>query len=245
MIATTETEINGLKDVGSIIRHVLDEVEKLVRPGVTTQELDIFVGKTLAENGARSAPMLAYNFPGFSCISVNDEAAHGIPGPRVLENGQLVNIDVSAEKNGFWADSGRSIPVGDVSQPLQHLCNSTKRALNAGIKAAFAGNPINEIGKAVEAVATAAGFQVIDGLVGHGVGRNIHEPPEVHNRYLPHGNEELQEGLVITIEPFLTKGIGSYREGRDGWTLLTLDGSYAAQYEHTLIITKDAPIIVT
>ncbi|MEH6474928.1 MAG: type I methionyl aminopeptidase [Sneathiella sp.] len=245
MIATTEEEINGLTEIGGIIRFVLDEVEKLVRPGITTLELDTVVGKLLADNGARSAPILAYNFPGFSCISVNDEAAHGIPGPRVLEEGQLVNIDVSAEKNGYWADSGRSIPVGIVSEPLLLLCSTTKKALDAGIKAAFAGNAINEIGRAVEAAASEAGFQIIDGLVGHGVGRNIHEPPEVHNRFMPVPNMKLQEGLVITIEPFLTQGIGNYREGRDGWTLLTIDGSHSAQFEHTLIITKDAPIIVT
>jgi len=245
MIATTEEEITGLLEIGSIIRLILNEIESLVRPGITTLELDQIVGKLLADNGARSAPILAYKFPGFSCISVNDEAAHGIPGPRVLEEGQLVNVDVSAEKNGYWADSGRSIQVGTVSEKLQHLCGSTKEALDAGIKAAIAGNAINEIGRAVETVASNAGFEIIDGLVGHGVGRNIHEPPEVHNRFLSSATEKLQEGLVITIEPFLTTGIGEYREGRDGWTLLTIDGSHAAQFEHTLIITKDDPIIVT
>lgn len=188
---------------------------------------------------------MAYNFPGFSCISVDNEAAHGIPGPRVLKEGQLVNIDVSAEKDGYWADSGRSIPVGQVARHLTDLCKATREALEAGINAAQAGSPINSIGRAVEAVAKKAGFQIIDGLVGHGVGRNIHEPPEVHNRYLSSGKEILEEGLVITIEPFLTKGRGNYREAEDGWTLLTWDGSPSAQYEHTMIITEHSPIILT
>ncbi len=245
MIASGKQDIEGLREIGGIIRLILDEMETRVRPGVTTLELDLQVGRLLEQHGARSAPKLAYNFPGFSCISIGDEAAHGIPGPRILEEGQLVNIDVSAEKNGYWADSGRSMPVGEVDPLLSTLCATTRKALKAGIKAAQAGNPINAIGKAVEKVARRGGFQIIDGLVGHGVGRNIHEPPEVHNKYQPSGRTLLQEGLVITIEPFLTPGEGRYREGRDGWTLLTLDGSPSAQYEHTLIITKGYPIIVT
>ena len=245
MIVTTDAEMSGLCEIGKIIKDVLDSVETFVAPGIKTIELDQIVGRLLTEKGARSAPMLAYDFPGYSCISVNDEAAHGIPGERVLKEGQLVNIDVSAEKDGFWADSGRSIAVGKISSDLQLLCSVTRDALAAGIKAATSGVPIHNIGSAVEDVAVTAGYKIIDGLVGHGVGRNIHEPPEVHNRYSTSGNEILQKGLVITIEPFLTPGIGSYREGRDGWTLLTLDGSPAAQYEHTMIITEKEPIILT
>jgi len=245
MIATTKDEICGLTEIGGIVRHILDEVEAMVRPGITTLELDRVVGQLLQKRAARSAPMLAYDFLGFSCISVDDEAAHGIPSSRILREGQLVNIDVSAEKNGFWADSGRSVPVGKISKELQHLCRSAKQALSAGIDVARAGNPLHHIGAAVENVAMQAGLKIIDGLVGHGVGRNIHEPPEVHNKYVANHADILTEGLVITIEPFLTKGMGNYREGRDGWTLLTLDGAPAAQYEHTLIITKDAPIILT
>ncbi|GLQ06698.1 type I methionyl aminopeptidase [Sneathiella chinensis] len=245
MIVKTETDRQGLIEIGGIIRQILDEVETLVRPGITTLELDRIVGERLAHHGARSAPMLAYDFPGFCCISVGDEAAHGIPGPRVLQEGELVNVDVSAEKNGYWADSGRSIPVGKVKDHLTHLCNATRKALKEGVKAARAGSPINAIGRAVEGVARKSGFEIIDGLVGHGVGRNIHEPPEVHNRFLPSGRDILVEGLVITIEPFLTTGAGYYREGDDGWTLYTGDGSPCAQYEHTLIITRGSPIILT
>ncbi len=245
MIASTQAEIAGLTEIGNIIREILDEIETKVRPGVSTVELDTTVGDMLAKRGARSAPKLAYDFPGFSCISIDDEAAHGIPSKRKLKKGQLVNIDVSAEKGGFWADSGRSIPVAEVSDDNKYLLAATRQALAAGVKEATAGAPIRNIAKAVEDVAVGAGFNIIDGLVGHGVGRHIHEAPEVHNKFSTAGNEILQEGLVITIEPFLTKGIGAYREGRDGWTLLTLDGHPAAQFEHTLIITKGDPIIVT
>ncbi|MBL4907931.1 MAG: type I methionyl aminopeptidase [Sneathiella sp.] len=245
MIATSEQDVQGLTEIGRIVRLILNDVEALVRPGITTLELDERVRVLLKEHDAQSAPKLAYDFPGYSCISVGHEAAHGIPGSRILLEGQLVNIDVSAEKNGYWADSGRSIPVGKVTDQLISLCAVTKKALEAGIKAARAGYPINSIGRAVEAVAKKGGFQIIDGLVGHGVGRHIHEPPEVHNRYLPSGREILEEGLVLTIGPFLTNGKGRYREADDGWTLLTWDGSPAAQFEHTLIITKNAPIIVT
>ncbi|MCG8492672.1 MAG: type I methionyl aminopeptidase [Sneathiellales bacterium] len=245
MIARLEEEVEGLKKIGGIIREILDEMEETVRPGMTTLELDLRVGELLNKHGARSAPKLAYNFPGFSCVSVADEAAHGIPGKRKLEEGELVNIDVSAELNGFWADSGRSIPVGKVNPKLLTLCKTTKAALKAGIREARAGEPIHNIGRAVETVARKAGFQIIEGLVGHGVGRNIHEPPEVHNKFVPSHRTLLREGLVITIEPFLTPGIGHYKEGDDGWTLLTLDGSPSAQYEHTLIVTDGDPIIVT
>ncbi|MFT6557277.1 MAG: methionyl aminopeptidase [Sneathiella sp.] len=245
MIARTDQDFKGLKEIGRIIRIILDEMETLVRPGVSTLELDQKVGELLSLHGARSAPKLAYNFPGYSCISVADEAAHGIPGPRILQEGELVNIDVSAERKGYWADSGRSMAVGKIDTHLQKLCDTTKKALNAGIGAAKAGQPINAIGRAVEQTAINGGFEIIDGLVGHGVGRNIHEPPEVHNRFQASARKSLQEGLVITIEPFLTPGVGEYREGEDGWTLLTIDGAPSAQYEHTLIITKGAPIILT
>ncbi|MBE7637838.1 type I methionyl aminopeptidase [Sneathiella sp. P13V-1] len=245
MIAKTDEDIEGLKEIGGIIRQVLDEMEQAVRPGITTRDLDEIAGRMFSDLGATSAPKLAYDFPGYTCISVHNEAAHGIPGDRVLEEGQLVNIDVSAEKGGYWADSGRSMPVGRVASHLTDLCDATKKALDAGINAARAGNALNMIGRAVEGLATKRGYRIIDGLVGHGVGSNIHEPPDVHNRFMPNLRSPLVEGLVITIEPFLTKGVGRYKESDDGWTLLTWDGSPSAQYEHTLIITKGAPIIVT
>lgn len=201
MIAKSDSEIAGLKEVGGIIRNILDTIETHIRVGVSTLELDQLVGEMLAQNGARSAPKLAYDFPGYSCISLNDEAAHGIPSNRKLKKGELVNVDVSAEKNGFWADSGRSFAVEGASDDDRFLLSATRQALAAGIEQARAGNPISYIARAVEEVATCAGFNIIDGLVGHGVGRHIHEPPEVHNTFNSAGDEILQEGLVITIEP--------------------------------------------
>ncbi len=245
MIARNNEEISGLRTIGRIVRKVLDEMEGAVAVGISTAELDELAGQIFGREKARSAPKLAYDFPGFTCISVNDEAAHGIPGSRRLKNGDLVNIDVSAEKNGFWADSGRSIPVGDVTVDARDLCRATRNALWAGIRAVKAGEPINVIGKEVERTAVAEGYEIINGLVGHGVGRHIHEPPEVHNLFMPNHTDLLAEGQVITIEPFLTSGRGDYKKANDGWTLKTIDGALCAQYEHTLIVTGQGPIVLT
>ena len=215
-------------------------------PGVTTAELDAIGKEYLDRCGARSAPQLAYGFPGVTCISVNDQLAHGIPSPeRVLRAGDLVNIDVSAELDGYWADTGASFPVGTVSAQASALLRATRLALEDGMAQARADAPLRNIGRAVERRAKRCGFRVVRNLCGHGVGRHIHEDPLVPNTFHPRDQTLLREGLVITIEPFLTTGATMAVEDVDGWTLRSPDGSRGAQFEHTMIITHGRPIVVT
>lgn len=239
-------DIEGLRCAGAAVAEARDAMARQIRPGITTAELDEIGREALARRGARSAPQLAYGFPGTTCISVNDEVAHGIPSAtRVLQEGDLVNIDVSAELDGYWADTGASYPVGTVSARARYLLHATREALNAAIAEARAGQLIIRIGRAVQQCARRYGLRVIRNLGGHGVGRHIHEEPPVPNFPDSRNHARLHEGLVITIEPFLTTGATRAVEAEDGWTLRTLDGSLGAQFEHTLIITRGRPIIVT
>jgi methionyl aminopeptidase len=238
-------DVEGLKRAGAAVAEARDAMAAHVAAGVSTRELDAIGREVLRRHGARSAPQLAYDFPGTTCISVNDELAHGIPSNRVLRDGDLVNIDVSAELDGYWADSGASFPVGDVKPKLRSLLFTTRAALADAMREARAGAPIRNIGRVVEKRAKRAGFRVVRELCGHGVGRHIHEPPNVPNTFDRFNGDVLHEGLVITIEPFLTTGATSIYEADDGWTLCTPDGSVGAQFEHTLIITQGEPIVVT
>lgn len=240
-----QEDVDGLRRAGAAVAAARDAMAAHVAPGVSTRELDEIGRRILARHGARSAPQLAYDFPATTCISVNDELAHGIPSERVLCEGDLVNIDVSAELDGYWADSGASYPVGEVAPRLHLLLQTTRAALRDARAEARAGAPIRNIGRAVERRAKHGGFRVVRDLCGHGVGRNIHEPPNVPNTFQPRNRELLSEGMVITIEPFLTTGATSIVEDDDGWTLRTPDRSVGAQFEHTLIVTRGAPLVVT
>jgi methionyl aminopeptidase len=232
--------------VGAAVAAARDAMAAHVAPGVTTAELDAIGKEQLNRHGAQSAPQLAYGFPGVTCISVNDQLAHGIPSTeRVLREGDLVNIDVSAELDGYWADSGASFAVGTVSPRAKALLQATRLALEDAMSQARAGEPLRHIGRAVERRAKQCGFRVVRNLAGHGVGRFIHEEPQVLNIFNPRDRTVLHEGLVITIEPFLTTSATTAIEDADGWTLRSPDGSLGAQFEHTLIITRGEPIVVT
>lgn len=246
MTVESEYDLEGLKRIGRIVALTLHEMKKHVRPGITTAELDEIGDRMLKKHGAHSAPRLAYNFPGSTCISINDEAAHGIPGERVIEAGDLVNIDVSAELDGYFADTAAMVAVPPGSPFKEKLLKCTRRALNSAIEIASAGQSLSAIGKAVEREARKGGFTTLHDLGGHGVGRNIHEEPhQVPNYYNPFERRRLSEGMVITIEPFLTTGANHTVPQFDGWTLKTADGGLSAQYEHTLVITRGRPIVVT
>jgi methionyl aminopeptidase len=238
-------DVAGLKRIGAIVAEARDVMGAAARAGITTAELDSIGKDVLERHGARSAPQLAYGFPGVTCISVNEQLAHGIPSARVLREGDLVNIDVSAELEGYWADTGASFPVGTVSAQANALLRATRLALEDGMKKARAGEPIRNIGRAVERRAKQHGFRVVRNLAGHGVGRHVHEEPQISNTYNARDRRLLHEGLVITIEPFLTTGATEAIEGADGWTLSTPDGSRGAQFEHTMIVTRGQPIVVT
>jgi methionyl aminopeptidase len=235
----------GLGRAGRVARATLDLLERHVRPGITTGELDRLAADLFARHGARSAPALVYGFPGTTLISVNDEIVHGIPGTRRLECGDLVKLDVTVEKDGYVADAARTVIVESGSDTAMRLAACVAAAFDAALLVARAGNKVNEIGRVVEREVHGYGFTVVRGLTGHGVGRTIHEPPTVANYYDPSQRDVLTEGLVLTIEPLISAGSGKAVEDRDGWTIRTRDGSLSAHHEHTLVITSDRPVLLT
>jgi methionyl aminopeptidase len=238
-------ELAGMRTIGEIVSLMLDAMKGQVRPGVTTAELDEAGAKVMREQGARSAPAMVYGFPGTSCISVNDEAVHGIPGGRVLREGDLVKLDVTVEKDGFLADAAVTMPVGKVSDLNRRLVACAERAFTKAMLVARAGFRVMEIGRAVEREVRRSGFTVIRELGGHGIGRTIHEPPHVPNFADSGASQILTEGLVITVEPIIAAGRGRVFLADDGWTLTTADHNASAHYEHTLVITKGSPILLT
>ncbi|MBS1892979.1 MAG: type I methionyl aminopeptidase [Actinobacteria bacterium] len=245
MSIESRTDLEGLRAAGRVVAEAIRAMRARVRPGVSTAELDRVGARVFAAAGARSAPRQAYDFPGATCISVNDEAAHGIPGRRRLRHGDLVKLDVSAELDGYYADACVSVPVGMVGRAYLDLAAAAEAALGEALAIARTGTPIGQIGRTVESVATARGFSVCRELTGHGIGREIHEWPTVFNCAIPSSSEPLTAGLVITIEPALSAGSGAIVHGEDGWTIKTADGACSAQFEHTLVVTDDLPILLT
>jgi len=241
----SHAEFEKLRAIGIIVRRALDAAAAAVRPGISTAELDDVGARVLAANGAESAPPKVYGFPAALCISVNDEAIHGIPGARVIREGDLVKLDLVAEKDGFFADAAVSVQAGPASESAAALVRCAESAFHQGARAARAGNRVYEIGLAVEQETRRCGFRVMRELCGHGVGRAIHEPPSVPNYHDPRLRARLTEGLVITIEPIVAAGSGRGVLQPDRWTVRTADGSLSAHYEHTLVITRHAPILVT
>jgi methionyl aminopeptidase len=246
MTIETHDDVVALKRIGGIVSFVLQRMLDAAAPGMTTRELDLLGARLLEEHGARSAPKLAYNFPGTTCISINEEAAHGVPGDRVIRPGDVLNVDVSAELDGYFADTGGTTVVPPTTPQKTRLCHATRTALAEAMKGARAGQPINRIGAAIERTAKAYGFKVIENLGSHGVGRALHEEPEhIAGYFDPSDQRILKEGMVITIEPFLSTRSRSVTESSDGWTLAGARGNLSAQYEHTMIITNGAPVVVT
>ena len=241
-----DEQLEKLKAAGAAVARVLKAMIAAAEPGMTTKELDDFGRKLLDREGARSAPESTYGFPGATCISVSPEVAHGIPGARVLKAGDLVNIDVSADIDGYFADTGGSFVIPPVTPKLERLCRDGKRALWAGINTVKADVPLNEIGRAVEKFAKSGGYTLIRNLASHGVGSSLHEVPgEIPTWYEPRDKRRIHDGLVFTIEPFLSLGSQWADDGGDGWTLLADTGKPTVQYEHTLVATKRGAVIVT
>lgn len=246
MSISSQQDLDGLKKIGRIVARCLQYMHSKLEPGITTSELDLIGGKFLELHGARSAPQLTYNFPGFTCISVNEEAAHGIPSARIIRAGDLVNIDVSAELDGYFADTGGSSIVPPESKLHLKLCTVAKLALKNAMFEARDGARLNRIGHAIESVATNHGFTVIENLGSHGVGRALHEEPEfIAGFYDKRDRRVLRENQVITIEPFISSGARHVVDNGDGWTLVTDPGVFTVQYEHTMVITKGQPLILT
>ena len=245
MSIESHADLEGLREVARVTRLTLDALEAGVGAGVTTATLDRIAAALLAREGARSAPALEYGFPGSVLISVNEEIVHGIPGPRVLGPGDLVSLDVTVEKDGYVADAARSLVVGQGSATAHRLVEAARAAFEAGLAVARAGTKVNAIGRAVDREVRRRGFRGVRGLAGHGVGRKIHEEPSVPNHYDPWQADVLTDGMVITIEPMLSAGSATPVQEADGWTIRTADRSLAAHYEHTIVITRGAPLVLT
>ncbi|HYL63120.1 MAG TPA: type I methionyl aminopeptidase [Candidatus Methylomirabilis sp.] len=245
MSINSPDQFEKLRACGKIVAKALRTMAAAVRPGVTTAELSAIATIILDENGAQSSPPLVYNFPGDVCISVNDEVVHGIPGPRVIQPGDLVKLDLTAVKDGYHTDSAVTIQVPPQQEKSHELAQCAERAFRQALAAARAGNRTKDIGRAVEREVRRRGFHVIHELGGHGVGRTIHEEPSVPNYAAPTARHLLTEGLVITIEPIIAAGSSSVIHDRDGWTVRTADHSLSAHYEHTVVITKREPILLT
>ncbi len=245
MTIRTDNELDALRAVGRIAAEVLEAMRRAVRPGITTAEIDRVARTVIETRGARSAPELVYKFPAATCISVNDEVVHGVPGLRVLQPGDVVKLDVTVEKDGFMADTACTAIVEPRSALGRRLASCAKQAFEAALAVAKAGQPISRAGRAVEEVVRSQGFSVIRQLCGHGIGRTIHEDPEVPNFFDPNHRGVFEEGMVLTIEPIISAGSGRTRKAGDGWTLKTTDGSLAAHFEHTMAITRGRPVLLT
>ncbi|MCJ8153895.1 type I methionyl aminopeptidase [Chryseobacterium sp. SSA4.19] len=247
MSITNEYEMTGMQKAGEAVAYTLKEMINYAQPGMTTKEIDEFGGKILADFGARSAPYLTYGFPGWTCISVNNEFCHGIPSDqRVLEEGDLINIDVSAELNGFWADNGASFIIGKDIHQHRKLVDASKEILRKAISTIKGGVKIADIGLLMETEAKNKGFKVIRNLGGHGIGRSLHEQPdELLNYKNRFDTRRFRKNSVVAIETFISTTSNIAVEQNDGWTMVGNKGGFMAQHEHTLMITDGQPVILT
>ena len=246
MTIENENDLKKLRAIGRIVYETLILMSKKMEVGMTTLELDAIGQANLEKYEARSAPMVTYDFPGYTCISVNEEAAHGIPSSRKILAGDVVNIDVSAELDGYFGDTGGTFLVPPIDPRIAYLCQSTRKALKNAMNVAKDGAKLNQIGQAISKTAKRSGFVTIKDLGSHGIGHSLHDEPHFIPNYHDKSDKRvLQEGQVITIEPFLSTGAEETQTEDDGWTLTTGMGNFSAQYEHTMVITKGKPIIMT
>jgi len=245
MSIVTQAQLRALQAVGRIVRLALEAMRERVAVGISTAELDDVAADVLAGHGARSASRLVYDFPGSACISVNEEIVHGVPGERRLAAGDVVKLDVVAEKDGFVADAAVTVSVEPASELARRLVACAEAALAQALQVARVGNCVNDIGRAVEDEVHNHGFAVLRELTGHGVGRTVHERPTIPNYYDIRFRQPLTEGLVIAIEPIICAGSGRMLTAPDGWTVLTADGAPSAHYEQTVVVTRGEPILLT
>lgn len=247
MSITKESELLGMQKISEVVGTTLKLMREYAKVGMSTKELDEYGGSILKSYGAKSAPFATYGFPGYSCISVNKEAAHGIPSDKkILKEGDLINIDVSAELNGFWSDNGGSFVLGKDIHNHQPLVDASKHILQKAIQNIKGGVKIAEIGHLIETEAKRSGFKVLKNLAGHGVGRSLHEKPEnILNYRVKSNRERFQKNTTVAIETFISTTSSYAVELNDGWTLVGNRGGYVTQHEQTILITDNAPVILT
>ncbi|WP_405328057.1 type I methionyl aminopeptidase [Leeuwenhoekiella sp. LLG6367-2.1] len=247
MSITKESDLLGMKEISEVVGTTLKLMREYAKVGMSTKTLDEYGGELLKSYGAKSAPYETYGFPGYSCISINNEAAHGIPSEeKILKEGDLINIDVSAELNGFWSDNGGSFVLGKDIHNHQPLVDASKTILQKAIKSIKGGVKISEIGYLIETEAKKSGFKVIKNLAGHGVGRSLHEEPEnILNYRVKSNRERFKKNTTVAIETFISTNSTAAVELNDGWTLVGNKGGYVAQHEQTILVTDTYPVILT
>jgi methionyl aminopeptidase len=245
IVLRSPREIERMREAGKIVALTLQELKKAVKPGVTTKELDDLAGKIFHEHGAISGSLNYHGYPGHICVSLNEQVVHGIGGPRRLREGDIVKLDVAASYNGFFADSTMTFPVGQVKPEIARLLKVTEEALYKGIDQAKPGNRLSDISHAIEKHVEKNGFSIVHAFVGHGVGRNMHEPPQVPHFGPPHRGPLLRPGMVLAIEPQVNMGTREITVLGDHWTAVTKDGKWSSHFEHTVAITTDGPDVIT
>ncbi len=247
MLISSAAELEGIQKISEAVATTLKEMRAFAKAGMTAKELDDFGGEILNSLGAKSAPKLTYGFPGWTCICVNHEVAHGIPSAgKVFKDGDLINIDVSAELNGFWSDNGGSFILGEDISNHQKLVNASKNILHKAIYRIRSGVKVSDIGHLIEIEARKAGYRVIKNLAGHGVGRSLHEDPHEILNWCDNSNKQrFRKNTVVAIETFISTASTIAQKGKDGWTLTGDKGGYVAQHEHTIMVTDGKPVILT
>ena len=247
MSITSEIDLTGMKKASEVAAFTLKKMKDYAQPGMTTKQLDDYGAKILSDFGAQSAPLLAYGFPGWTCISVNNEFCHGIPSGRsILKEGDLINIDVSAELDGFWSDNGNSFVLGKDIKGHQNLVDVSKNILHKAISNIYDGVRISDIGYMIEMEAKKQGYKVIRNLTGHGIGKSLHEEPaNIANYRDPYNLTRFKKNTVVAIETFISTASTFAETLIDGWTMVGNKGGYMAQHEHTIVVTDDKPIVLT
>jgi methionyl aminopeptidase len=240
-----EREIAVMRESNRLLAHLFEYIAPMIQPGITTLELDREAELYIRSHGAVPAFKGYRGFPGTLCTSVNEEVVHGIPGPRVLREGDILSIDVGALYESFYSDAARTFPVGEVTKQARELMDVTRKALEAGIAQAIPGNRISDISASVQKVVESAGFSVVRDFVGHGVGRDLHEGPQVANFGKRGKGPVIQEGMTLAIEPMVNVGEWEVRILDNGWTVITADGSLSAHFEDSIAVTRNGPMVLS
>jgi methionyl aminopeptidase len=245
IIIKSDIEIATMRQAGRIVAEILQKISERVRPGVKTKELDIIAETELEIRRATSSFKGYHGFPANLCVSVNDEIVHGIPGDKVLREGDIVSLDFGAIYEGFQGDAAITVPVGEISPSARRLIDTTREALEKGIAAAKAGATLGDVSAAIQKHAESKNYSVVREYTGHGIGRNMHEDPQIPNYGIPGTGPELKKGMTLALEPMLNTGGSSTRVAKDRWTVLTADGSLSAHFEHTIAINDSEPEVLT
>ncbi len=245
IVIKSPDEIKRIREAGRIIGKVFEKVKDFIEPGMATAEIDGIVQSVIEKSGGRPAFKGYKGFPASACISINEEVVHGFPGPRKIRLGDIVGVDVGVEYKGYFADATITFPVGKISKQAVSLMDVTQKALMAGIEKCVVGNRLSDISHAIQVTAEGAGYSVVRDFVGHGVGLNLHEDPQIPNYGFPNSGPRLKAGMVFAIEPMVNLGGYRVKVLENGWTVVTLDGSLSAHFEHTVAITPEGPEILT